>query len=98
MPSLYRVYRTGDLQLLDLQQISGIMTRLQQKLAQQVTSYVVSRMWLPVVALPSTTSCKTDRRRVSRWVDQFSSATLENIPNLSTTHSALLLQTEAQCI
>ncbi|KAH7220499.1 uncharacterized protein BKA55DRAFT_546279 [Fusarium redolens] len=65
--------------------ISGIITRLQQKLAQQVTSYMVSRMWLPVVALPSTTSCKTDRRRVSRRrpnaYDQTLGVTVDNVPD-----------------
>ncbi|KAF9768166.1 nrps5 single domain, non-ribosomal peptide synthase-like protein [Fusarium sp. DS 682] len=80
--------RTGDLQLLDPQQISDIMTRLGENLAQQVPNYMVPQIWLPVVSLPSTTACKTDRRRVSRWVDKLSSTTLDNVLNLSTTHSA----------
>lgn len=79
---------TSDLQLLDLEHISGIMTNLKEKLAQQVPIYMVPQIWLPVVALPSTTACKTDRRRVARWVDQLSSGTLESVLSLSTTQSA----------
>lgn len=79
---------TGEVQLLDTQQVSGIIAKLQESLAQQVPGYMVPQVWLPVVSLPSTTACKTDRRRVSRWVNQLDKATLDNVLNLATTHSA----------
>lgn len=85
---------TDGIRLLDPNRISGVLTSLREKLAQRVPVYMVPQIWLPVVALPSTTACKIDRHRVARWVEQLNPDVLNKAFSLSPVKSSFPTATD----
>lgn len=85
-PSLNPVATDG-IRLLDPNRISEVLASLRERLAQRLPVYMVPHIWLPVVALPSTTACKIDRHRVARWVEQLSPDVLGKALSLSPAQS-----------